>query len=136
MWSLPSSGIGIPDSNSLKIFSDLDDSDIMDSQLFANLEDTVLRVNSRRSEQYITSNLVLNNGFLILTNSDYWHFIRSCVIVLDSTTLGMCWPKYLNTTADYKYRQGWCSISEYIKTKFRMKEWSFSEWLRVYIEVL
>ena len=123
MWSLPpSSGIGIQDSNSLKIFSDLDVSDIMDSQLFANLEDTVLRVNSRRSEQYITSNLVLNNGFSYSNKlSDYWHFIRSCVIVLDSTTLGMCWPKYLNTTADYKYRQGWCSISEYIKTKFRMK---------------
>jgi len=134
MWTLRlSDGSGIQDSEPMISKYHSDESGTMSFPLLKSLEDTIIRVQSRRSEHYITSNLVRDNGFKYSNLiSDYWGFVRSCLIIVDSPSLGICWPKYLNTTSDYKYRQGWAQISEYLQTEYRMKEWSFADWLHLY----
>lgn len=134
MWTLPLSDGGLTKDNiSVNYVCDDQVHSKMTGSLLTSLKDTVYRVSRRRSEHYITSNLLKVNG---LSYSDclhdYYLFMASCFIVVDSSMLGLCWPKYGHTTADYKYRRGWALISEYLDTPFRMKEWTFPEWLHHY----
>tara|TARA_Y100001968_G_C19412526_1_gene747118 strand:- start:915 stop:2168 length:1254 start_codon:yes stop_codon:yes gene_type:complete len=105
----------------------------MEPVLIETLKGTVHDVSARKGENYIFSNLIRRTGFDYSDSMDnYMKWIASSIIVVDNSILRIAWPKYKNTTMQYKYKSGIAPIKNFLDTKFRMNEWNYIEWLKIY----